>query len=166
MSDSLNPGIEKPEIPAITHIEEREAFQSVEEQKDSFLEDVVEEKPDIVKAIEEVATAPIVQAPVIKDELTVEVERVLEDGLGDFYATLNSAEKEKFKIKGEHAATEITIMVRSMKINFKRVLWLIRDWLLTFPSINKFFLEQEAKIKVDTIKAMVDVRKEEAAKNV
>ena len=166
MSDSLNPGIEKPEISAISHIEEREAFQTVEEQKDSFLENAVEEKPDIAKAIEEVPTAPIVQAPIIKDELTVEVERVLEDGLGDFYATLNSTEKEKFKIKGEHAATEITIMVRTMKINFKRVLWLIRDWLLTFPGINKFFLEQEAKIKVDTIKAMVDVRKEEAAKNV
>jgi hypothetical protein len=42
-------------------------------------------------------------------------------------------------------------MVRGLKIHAKKVVELIRDWLLTIPGVNKFFLEQEAKIKTDRV---------------
>jgi hypothetical protein len=59
---------------------------------------------------------------------------------------------------------EISKMVRSLQLNVKRALQLIRDWLLTVPKVNKFFLEQEAKIKVDKINLLIEARKEDLLK--
>lgn len=98
----------------------------------------------------------------VKDEVTVEVEKVLEEGLGNFYAQLPTTAKQKFKDKGEQASNEIAAMVRGLKLNFKRALRLIRDWLLTIPKVNRFFLEQEAKIKVDKLNELVESLKEDA----
>jgi hypothetical protein len=99
-----------------------------------------------------------------KDEVTIEVEKVLEEGLGDFYASLPPNGKILFKKKGEEASNEISKMVRSLQLNVKRALQLIRDWLLTVPKVNKFFLEQEAKIKVDKINLLIEARKEDLLK--
>ncbi len=99
-----------------------------------------------------------------KDEVTIEVEKVLEEGLGDFYASLPPNGKAIFKKKGEEASTEISKMVRNLQLNVKRALQLIRDWLLTVPKVNKFFLEQEAKIKVDKINLLIEARKEDLLK--
>ena len=69
-----------------------------------------------------------------------------------------------FKKKGEEASIEISKMVRNLQLNVKRALQLIRDWLLTVPKVNKFFLEQEAKIKVDKINLLIEARKEDLLK--
>jgi hypothetical protein len=55
-------------------------------------------------------------------------------------------------------------MVRGLQVKMKRALQLVRDWLLCIPGINKFFLEQEAKIKVDRLVDLVEARKESAQK--
>lgn len=97
-----------------------------------------------------------------KDEAIIEVEKILEDGIGPFYASLPAEAKPLFKKKGEEAATEIAEMVRTLKVRVKRALELIYVWLKTIPGVNKFFLEQEAKIKTDRIVELVEARKEEA----
>ncbi len=93
------------------------------------------------------ATAPLPQ----KDEATMQIEGILEEGLGQMYAGLSDDAKKTFRDKGEEVAKEIGEMMKSAKIKTSRVLRLIRDWLLTIPKINKFFMEQEAKIKTDRI---------------
>ena len=57
-------------------------------------------------------------------------------------------------------------MVRGFRVKVKRVLELIYEWLKTIPGVNKFFLEQEAKIKTDEIMELEKVLKEEAMKRV
>ena len=41
--------------------------------------------------------------------------------------------------------------MKSTKVKVKKILKLILEWLRILPGINRFFLEQEAKIKTDRI---------------
>jgi len=57
----------------------------------------------------------------------------------------------EFKQKGEETAGKIRSMVETAKENARKIFDLIRDWLRVIPGVNRFFLEQEAKIKTDKI---------------
>lgn len=116
------------------------------------------------EAVPIVSAGQTVKLP--KDETVIEVEKVLESGIGPFYASLPPDAKPLFLKKGEEAATEIAEMVRSLNVQVKRVLELIYAWLRTIPGVNKFFLEQEAKIKTDRIVELVETIKEEKMKQV
>ena len=85
-----------------------------------------------------------------------EVEDILADDLLDFYAGLPPAVQSRFKAKGEEVASKIQAMIRAAKVAAKDVLDLIISWLKIIPGINKFFLEQEAKIKTDKIIALAE----------
>lgn len=86
-----------------------------------------------------------------------QIEQVLEEDLGEIYNNLTPQEQKNFKIKGEEAARSIFQLVyHKTKIKVKKIVKLIRNWLKSVPGINKFFLEQEAKIKADKIAALAD----------
>jgi hypothetical protein len=93
---------------------------------------------------------PVV-VPQVKDEIAIKVEKILEDGLGDAYQRLSPIAKQEFKIKGEKTAAKISELLRSTHVKVKKILRLIVEWLKILPGINRFFLEQEAKIKTDRI---------------
>ncbi len=144
---------------------DEQAKEQSAEFKEGFLEQPSEsEKAPVTKIIEGAPVTAAAAPAVPKDEVTVEVEKIMEQGLGAYYENLPPAAKEKFKTKGEETAKEISDMVRNLKIKFKRALSLLRDWLLCIPGINKFFLEQEAKIKVDQLIELAEARKEDASK--
>jgi hypothetical protein len=100
---------------------------------------------------DQAAPAAASRPPVMKDQVTREVEQILSNGLEPFYASLPPEGKAVFRQKGEQISQEITTMVRSLSVQVKRVLELIYHWLKVIPGVNKFFLEQEAKIKTDQI---------------
>jgi len=89
--------------------------------------------------------------PTFKDEIAVKVEKILEEGLSEAYSRLSPVAKQEFKIKGEETAEKITEMLKSTHVKVKKILNLIFEWLKLLPGVNKFFLEQEAKIKADRI---------------
>ena len=91
-----------------------------------------------------------------KDPVLKKVEAILEEDLADTYAQLSPALQQQFKKKGEVTATAIQQMVASAKVQAKKVLKLIVDWLRVIPHVNRFFLEQEAKIKTDRILALAE----------
>jgi len=165
MADLLGQTPEQPKIEATVqedaYVEdERKALEEEKklEQEQDFLEQEDTEAPTSkVEQAPPSATAVAVQTP--KDEVMIEVEKVLEDGLADVYKSLPDSAKPIFKKKGEETASTLAQMVRSLNIQFKNALKMIRDWLLTIPKVNKFFLEQEAKLKVDMLKELVDERK-------
>lgn len=101
-----------------------------------------------------------------KDPIVIEVEKILEDGVGEFYNSLSDDAKIAFKKKGEQTAFEISEMIRTLHVKFKRLIFLISDWLKTIPGVNRFFLEQEAKIKADRIMQLVEARKQDQEKKV
>ncbi len=89
--------------------------------------------------------------PQVKDEVAEKIEKILEDGLGDAFQRLSPIAKQEFKIKGEKTAAKISELLRSTHVKVKKILRLIVEWLKILPGINRFFLEQEAKIKTDRI---------------
>ncbi len=98
-----------------------------------------------------------VNMPVVKDEITVRIEKVMEEGIADAYRELTPIQKQEFKMKGEETAYKIRELMKKTHVKIKDIFRLIYEWLRMLPGINKFFLEQEAKIKADKIIAITDV---------
>ncbi len=102
--------------------------------------------------------APVQVAPVQKTELQTEIEDIMSKDLTDVFLALPDNKKEAFKVAGEEAASKIMILIQTGKVKVKKILDIIRDWLRVIPAVNKFFLEQEAKIKTDAIVRLVEER--------
>ncbi len=147
---------------------ERQAVAEEEAQQETFLEQAVaeavavtpEEQAGGVTTATTTTTATPIATPA-QDAVAVEVEKILEEGLQNYYQELPKPAQERFRAKGVETTLQISTMVRSLHVQVKKVLSLIRDWLLTIPGVNKFFLEQEAKIKTDRIVELERVRREE-----
>lgn len=85
------------------------------------------------------------------DRLEEEIEDILEEDLKELYVTMPPDKQVEFREKGEETRSKIRQLVSSAKVNAKKIFALIRAWLKIIPSVNRFFLEQEAKIKTDKI---------------
>jgi hypothetical protein len=85
------------------------------------------------------------------NEREKKIEKILEDGLLDLYRNLPPESKAAFKIKGEETAGLINEIMEKTKYKVQEIISLIREWLMMIPGVNKFFLEQEAKLKADKI---------------
>ncbi|HPA25515.1 MAG TPA: hypothetical protein PLK76_02025 [bacterium] len=86
-----------------------------------------------------------------KSPLHQTLEAILEEDLGDLYFSLPENKQQEFKIKGEETTKKIAYLLTNAKATFKKVFNLIFKWLKIIPGVNKYFLEQEAKIKADRI---------------
>lgn len=77
------------------------------------------------------------------------IEKIMEDGLADIYKSLSPAKKIEFKTVGEKTAYQVNVLLGETKVRIKKVIELIINWLKIIPGVNAFFLEKEAKIKVE-----------------
>ncbi|MDD5251517.1 MAG: hypothetical protein PHT12_02685 [Patescibacteria group bacterium] len=102
--------------------------------------------------------APSAAAPA-KDPQLMRVERVLEDGLLEAYLAMPAKERARFRAVGEETAAKINVLIEQSKATAKAVLKLIRDWLRMIPGVNRFFLEQEAKLKTDRVMLLNEQRR-------
>jgi hypothetical protein len=89
-----------------------------------------------------------------KSEFLIQIENILSDGLGDIYKKMEPTAQFTFKQKGEEVSYKIENMLARGKARAKEILHLIKEWLKKIPGVNRFFLEQEAKIKTDRILGM------------
>jgi len=85
-----------------------------------------------------------------------EVEGILEEDLDEIYLKLNPNKQREFKEKGEETALKINQLLDRAKVKAKKIINLIKNWLSLIPGVNKFFLEQEVKIKADKILKIKD----------
>ena len=93
---------------------------------------------------------PMPQIPTsAKSETLVEIESVMESGLADVYKTLPPDLQKAFKKRGEETAGQIEELLQKVKVHTKKIFSLLFDWLKIIPGVNKYFLEQEAKLKTD-----------------
>ena len=135
-----------------------------EAQKDTFLEEG-EEGASGVYANTITGTEPV-KSERMQDDILIEVEKILEEDLGELVSNMNAKDREKFEKKGLEVSGQIAQMVRTFKLKMEKVVILIREWLQAIPGVNKYFLEQEAKIKSDKIMHLEQERKEEAQNNI
>jgi len=109
-------------------------------------------KPD--KEEKEGEKAAISSLPISGDEQKVrekKIENIMEDGLADIFLNLEPNKQNEFKIKGEQTANEINELLNKVKVKANKIIDLIKKWLSLIPGVNRFFIEQEAKIKTDKI---------------
>ncbi|MBI5077589.1 hypothetical protein HZB94_04385 [Candidatus Falkowbacteria bacterium] len=152
---SIKPEQEKPALePAEATVEKVEAVEvSPEAITEKAPEKVIPEKEKPAPA------APTVAAPaprpaeqiVEKSEELVEVEKILSEGIEDLYKELPENRKQEFREKGEETARTVEKLLKAAKVQINKIVRLIVDWLKMIPGVNKFFLEQEAKIKSDKL---------------
>lgn len=108
-----------------------------------------------------VKTVPAKQEPAVKTQAVLpksvvqdQIEDILEEGLVELYQQLDAEQQRLFKEKGEETASKIAKLIASAKATARKIASLIIEWLKIIPGVNKFFLEQEAKIKADKILAL------------
>jgi hypothetical protein len=149
---SLKPK-EAPAPPELVEAEKKaqEAMEEIE-QEVAEAEDKERKERKEEKTFAEPTTTPVVAAPVAQeDPLTQRVESILEEDLTDMYLSLSLKDQRVFKQKGEEILSKICVFLNQTKVNAKKIFQLIREWLKLIPGVNRFFLEQEAKIKTDKI---------------
>ena len=95
--------------------------------------------------------APLPPAPPAKPAELIGVEKIMSEGLEKVFVEMEPEDQQKFKIKGEETAVKIWQTLQSAKIQVQKIIDLIRGWLKMVPGINRYFLEQETKIKTDKI---------------
>jgi hypothetical protein len=110
------------------------------------------EKPDETPI--QKPTAPIViPSPIASpyEERRKDIEIAMAKGLEDIYMSLDPAKRAEFKKAGEETAEKINKLLEKTKVKIGQIVNLIRKWLSLLPGVNKFFLEQEAKIRADEV---------------
>ena len=89
-----------------------------------------------------------------KNPLLLEIEAIMEENLAEIYKNMPEESKQRFNSEGERTAKEIQNLMQTFKATTRKLIDMIRKWLLIIPGINRFFLEQEAKIKAEKIIAI------------
>ena len=147
--ERVEPRVEAPSIPEVKEAEAK----------------VV--KPEKIEPVpKKVKKAPAkVQPKVVPDlikkktETFKQIESILSEGLEKTYQSLPDDLKQEFKAKGEETASKIEQLVSQAKVVVHKVVDLIKKWLSIIPGVNKFFLEQETKIKTGKILALAKKNK-------
>jgi hypothetical protein len=86
-----------------------------------------------------------------EDRQVEAIENIMAEGMDQVFLKMNPAQQKKFKNEGEKTAKKISKLMMKAKVSAEKVVLLIRRWLSMVPRINRFFLEQEVKIKADKI---------------
>jgi len=107
-----------------------------------------------ISAAEALPQAAPAVLPIQKSPLLLEIESIMEENLREIYQNMPDELKLRFNSEGEKTAGEINNLMQSLKATTKKLIEVLKKWLLIIPGINKFFLEQEAKIKADKIMAI------------
>lgn len=126
-------------------------------EKEPNLEETEPAKMEAPKKPSKIQIPGFKKAPTLstsKDETTIKVEKIMEEDLKEIFQTLSPIQKQEFKLKGETTATKIRQLLKSSHVKAKKIFELIVEWLKILPGINRFFLEQEAKIKTDKLVAL------------
>lgn len=98
------------------------------------------------------------QPPTTKTPTRKRIESILSENVSELYASMDPVTRQAFRAEGIQVASRIEDMIAHAKVKAKVVIELIRAWLTMIPGINKFFLEQETKIKADKIAELVDTK--------
>ncbi|MFA5184646.1 MAG: hypothetical protein WC456_03940 [Patescibacteria group bacterium] len=84
------------------------------------------------------------------------IDSILAEGLNEVFLKMSAQEQQAFKKKGEETVIKINELLSQTRVKVNKIISLIKAWLKMIPGVNKFFLEQEVKIKADRILKIKD----------
>jgi hypothetical protein len=105
--------------------------------------------------VKELTTA-VSPAQVFQKQQAAAIDSILAEGLNEIFLKMPPADQAKFKKQGEETVVKINKLLSQTRIQVNKIINLIRKWLQLIPGVNKFFLEQEAKLKADKIIRLKD----------
>jgi len=148
----INPNIrEKIENPQPSTEQKKERVEQQLEQAPIEKLDTEEEK----KALENIGEASgIVASAQVQDSQKKReeaIDKILAEGLDEVFIGMTPGKQKEFKQKGEETTKKIYKLLGDTKVKMSKIVSLIRKWLRIIPGVNKFFLEQESKIKADKV---------------
>lgn len=144
----LSPDLEKSKV----EIEKKEAESKREKKEESAVQLPESDRKKIEEQMASVAANVKAKKSYGTDEVDVKkVENILQEGLEEVYKKMDSVSQMQFKAQGEDTARAINILMSKAKVKVKEIVDLIIKWLKLIPGVNKFFVEQEAKIKADKL---------------
>ena len=121
----------------------------------SKLEKGLDQEGQIKPEIKEAAVKATANEPSTSDDYHVrremEIDAYLSEGLSETFLAMPPAKQKIFKTEGEIVVKKINILLDATKVNVNKIVDLIKKWLRLITGINRFFLDQEAKIKADKI---------------
>ena len=149
-----------PEVAPVIEVVAEQHVEGVPEAAPEMKEEpkVAEIQP-VVEPVQPIAVARPAPVVVQKDRLTKEIEEVMEEDLKEMYMAMSKEQQQKFRKEGEVVVSTIRQLVRAAHINVKKIFTLIRAWLKIIPGVNRYFLEQEAKIKTDKVLLVTEEEK-------
>jgi len=125
--------------------------QSFEKEKQS-LEQKTNQAEQLKINSSAVATPSVSNSNISYEDRRIQaIEEIMSAGLDQAFLKMSPKEQKKFKEEGEKTAKKINILFKKAKLEANKVIKLISRWLQLIPGVNRFFLEQEAKIKSDKI---------------
>ena len=157
MSENIVPKIEQVSLPVKPEIKTGQTLEHAPESivEKSALEKKVEQEGSSKPEVKEGASSVTSTAPTITDDYHVrreaQIDAYLSDGLSETFLAMTPAKQKIFKEEGEVTAKKINVLLDATKINVGKIISLIKNWLKLITGINRFFLDQEAKIKADKI---------------
>ncbi len=169
--DNLNPTGEKSFLPQnkdfLADLEAEPAKPAVERTLESpeasweqLLETPAEQSTETAPIAKELKPEPVKTAPAATvapaplNVLLRSVEGILQEDLSEVYGKMSPEKQQEFKQVGEETVSKITKLLQAAKVKVREIFSLIFKWLSLIPGVNKFFLEQEAKIKTDQVLAL------------
>lgn len=120
-----------------------------------------EATPPVSSGVPVVQSLQSAVAAAPKSDERKEIEELMSEGLSEVYQAMTPEQQAKFRAKGEEVATKIEVMMKTFSATAKKVVDLVREWLKLIPGVNKYFLEQESKLKTDHIIKMQRRKKKE-----
>jgi len=143
------PVVEKPKVVTVKHENVPSPEKKTESTPTTF------EKPkETVKISEKTGNGKVVTVSQVQDwqrQRAAAIDNILSEGLNEVFLKMNPAQQAVFKKTGEETVTKIGKLLMETKVKVNKIVDLIRKWLRLIPGVNKFFLEQEVKIKADKI---------------
>jgi len=149
----------RPEMATTTEVRSREtAPEETEHRFAAVSENTRKDQAELARRIQTQAVPrPVSQPP--KTHLRRELEVVLAEDVFDFMKQTSPAQQVEIRRRGREVLDQVETMIKQTKVNIRKVIHLILAWLKLLPITNKYFLEQEAKIKAEKMLRIADENK-------
>lgn len=149
------------ERPAASSPEKKpESGQEILGNKTELVSPRPEKKTEPIASTEKIAAisgiAPAAPLSNYQKQRAAEIDNILADGLDEVFLKMDAGQQKEFRQKGEETVLKINSLLDRASVKMNKVIILIKQWLQLIPGINRFFLEQEAKIKADKIIRLKD----------
>jgi hypothetical protein len=146
MPDDVEKNLPAPETPPSLEVAPEAGFEAVPETEHEPVKEQIAEAATPLAAALTSTDAALAVDPTVHT-----IEKILSEDLYEYFQAMSPAAQAHFKTKGEETVSKLAVLMTKTVIKAKEVLKLIIGWLKIIPGVNKYFLEQESKIKADKI---------------